>query len=174
MLDVAVSYNRYKFLGHEFLTWLWYAVENQPDALGASSDDFRLLEIGNRIVLENYRQNVVERMTLKGDQIGLEEAMLALKKGAVVTELHLIYKTSHAEWQFSIKGESLNVSSFKTPQTGPVEHDEDKEGLILEKIYLYEKALKYISDLYKQFISLRVTDKWAKSVAPAMKKWITS
>jgi len=174
MLDVAISYNQYKFLGNEFLTWLWYAIENQQEELSGSDDDFFLLEIGNRIVLENHRQDMVERMTLKGDQIGLEEAMLALKKGAVVTELHLIYKTNHGEWQFSIKGESLNVSNLKTPQTGPMEQNGDREGGILEKIFLYEKALKYINNLYKRFICLRITDKWVKTVTPAMKKWITS
>jgi len=174
MLDVSVSYNRYKFLGNEFLTWLWYAIENQQNELRGSDDDFRQLEIGSRIVLENHRQDRVERMTLKGDQIGLEEAMLALKKGAVVTELHLIYKTNQGEWQFSIKGESLNVSNLKIPQTGALERQEDREGIILEKIYLYEKVLNYIHSLYKKFITLRVTDKWAKNITPSMKKWITS
>lgn len=27
MLDVSVSYDRYKFLGYEFLTWLWFLIE---------------------------------------------------------------------------------------------------------------------------------------------------
>ena len=31
MLDLAVAYNRYRFLGDEFLTWLWYTIENDPD-----------------------------------------------------------------------------------------------------------------------------------------------
>ena len=53
MLDVAVSYHRYKFIGHEFLTWLWYVIENEQEVLKASGDDFVSLEIGNRLVLEN-------------------------------------------------------------------------------------------------------------------------
>ena len=33
MLDVSVSYNRYKFLGHEFLTWLWFLIEKDRKLL---------------------------------------------------------------------------------------------------------------------------------------------
>jgi hypothetical protein len=33
MLDVSVSYNRYKFLGHEFLTWLWFLMEKNRSFL---------------------------------------------------------------------------------------------------------------------------------------------
>ena len=30
MLDISIAYNRYKYLGHEFLTWLWFIMENEP------------------------------------------------------------------------------------------------------------------------------------------------
>ena len=30
MLDVAVAYNRFKFLGEEFLTWLWFVIDQDP------------------------------------------------------------------------------------------------------------------------------------------------
>lgn len=45
MLDVSVSYNRYKFLGYEFLTWLWFAIEKDQDnirKLERSSHPLRL------------------------------------------------------------------------------------------------------------------------------------
>ena len=53
MLDVAVAYNRYKFLGEEFLTWIWYVIEKNQNLLKSFDPDFVALEIGNRIVLEN-------------------------------------------------------------------------------------------------------------------------
>jgi len=58
MLDVAVAYNRFKFLGDEFLTWLWFIIENDPKYLKKFSPDLLSLEIGNRIVLENRRSGV--------------------------------------------------------------------------------------------------------------------
>ena len=36
MLDIATAYNRYKFIGHEFLTWLLYLIETDGHRLGLS------------------------------------------------------------------------------------------------------------------------------------------
>jgi hypothetical protein len=174
MLDVAVSYNRFKFLGCEFLTWIWFIMENQEDILKKTDKELVSLDIGNRIVLENNRNNTIESITIKGDEAGLEEGVLSLKKGAVVTELNLIYKAGNHEWHFNIKGESLNISGLKTPETGKVEKKEDIEGAVLEKVLLCEKVLILVNNLYKQFINLRVTNKWNKDVVPLMQKWIAS
>ena len=35
MLDIAVAYNRYKFLGNEFLTWLWFMIETDESSFRA-------------------------------------------------------------------------------------------------------------------------------------------
>ena len=66
MLDVAVSYNRYKFLGYEFLVWLWFMIEKDPDAVNRMIGGSGRLQIGNRIVLENrYGQDSKETVTIK-------------------------------------------------------------------------------------------------------------
>ncbi len=174
MLDVAVSYNRFKFLGYEFLTWIWFIMENQQDILKKADEELVSLDIGNRIVLENNRNNTIESITIKGDEAGLEEGILSLQKGAVVTELNLIYKAGNHEWHFNIKGESLNISGLKTPETGNVEKKEDIEGSVLEKVFLCEKVLVLVNNLYQQFVNLRITNNWNKGVVPLMQKWIAS
>lgn len=172
MLDVSVSYNRYKFLGHEFLTWLWFLMENNRPFLQTQVPELTSLEIGNRIVLENRFNEAIEIITIKGDDAGFEEAMLSLRKGAVVTELHLLYTTGEHQWQFTLKGESLNVSNMKVPKTESVESGQELEGAVLEKIYLFEKVIELIRILYKSFIKARISDEWKKIVVPEMKKWI--
>ena len=94
MLEVSVSYNRYKFLGNEFLTWIWFVIDNDPETLKNIVPSEFTLDIGNRTVLENRRDAGVETVTIKGDTAGLEEGMLALRKGAMVTELNLLYETA--------------------------------------------------------------------------------
>ena len=81
MLDVAVSYNRYKFLGYEFLTWLWFTIDKDSNHLTEIFQKPITLQIGNRITLENRQNQAVETVTIKGDEAGLEEGMLALQKG---------------------------------------------------------------------------------------------
>ena len=174
MLDVAVAYSRYQFLGEEFLTWLWFVIENQQGIIKDFDKDFVALEIGNRVVFENRRKESAERVTIKGDGAGLEEGILALKKGSLVAELNIVYKSSELMWQFTLKGESLNISSLSLPKTGSPETDDDIEGFVLEKIFLYEKVLQLIDKLYSQFAKIRMTDKWQNKELPLIRKWIQS
>jgi hypothetical protein len=174
MLDIAVAYNRYRFLGNEFLTWLWYAIENDMETIRSCDPDMLDLDVGNRMVLENRLANGKENITIKGDAAGLEEALLSLTKGALITDLHLIYKSGSVQWQFAIKGEGLTFSGLKLPETGPMENSEDMEGIILEKIYLYEKPFELLDSLYKTFIKVRLSDDWSSHTIPAMKNWLQS
>jgi hypothetical protein len=172
MLDIAVSYNRYKFLGHEFLTWLWYVIEKERGGLENQEGKEASLEIGNRVVLENRRNEKLETITITGDDAGLEEGMVALRKGAAATELNLVYKENELEWRFNLKGESLGISSLRCPTTGPIENNEDLEGAVLERIYLYEKVVNLVENLYKQFIVIRLGPTWKSSVVRSMRKWM--
>lgn len=173
MLDVAISYNRYKFIGHEFLTWLWFVMENQPQVLKQVDNELVSLDVGNRMVLENNRNEEVQSVTIKGDPAGLEEGLLSLRKGAVVTELKLVYKAGNNEWRFGLKGESLNISSLKAPPVGTIERSEDVEGAVLEKVFLYEKIVSLVNNLYKAFIQLRVSDRWDTETVPSIRKWVS-
>ena len=65
MLDVSVSYNRYKFIGYEFLTWLWFMIENEPEKLQAKAKNLDSLAIGNRMVIEKRRKDeILETITI--------------------------------------------------------------------------------------------------------------
>jgi len=174
MLDVAVAYNRYKFLGEEFLTWLWFVIEKDQTIIKDFDSDFVGLEVGNRIVFENRSKESDERITIKGDGASLEEGILSLKKGALVTELNIVYRSGDLRWQFTIKGESLNVSSLSTPETGLAESPEDLEGVVLEKVFLYDKALHLLENLFSRFLKLRVSTAWHKKEVYRIKDWIQS
>lgn len=172
MLDVSVSYNRYKFIGHEFLTWLWFVMENDQSMLRQLDDELVSLHIGNRVVVENSANDATENITIKGDDAGLEEGKLALKKGAVAVELNLVYKSGNQDWQFNLKGESLSFSGLRVPETGPVETRDDIEGMVLEKAYLYEKIIVLLDKIFNYFIKMRSSMEWTEKTVPSIKKWI--
>jgi hypothetical protein len=174
MLDVAVAYNRFKFIGNEFLTWLWFTIETDQFFLKTVDETISSLNVGNRIVLENNINDASEIITIKGDDAGLEEGLLSLRKGAVVIEMNLSYKTENQEWKFTLKGESLSFSGLKVPETGPVETKDDIEGIVLEKTYLYENAINLVNKLFNTFLKLRSTVKWDQKTVPEIKKWLQS
>ena len=126
------------------------------------------------MVLENTKNHAKETVAIKGDDANLEEGRLALKKGAVVTELHLAYKADSQNWQFSIKGESLNISNLKLPETGPMESQDEIEGLVLEKIYLVEQIVSSFNTLFACFVKLRLSPDWINQIKPQMNKWVVS
>lgn len=172
MIDVSVAYNRYKFLGHEFLTWLWYTIETDQAFLQKVDPELSSLAIGNRVVLENSRHNREETITIRGDGAGLEEGLIALKKGGKVTEVNLVYCAAEHEWRFQLKGESLALSGLKLPRTGKVEKAEDLEGAVLERIFLAEKIVGLVYTLYDQFIAVRLSPAWERRVAGEISMWI--
>ncbi len=174
MLDISVAYNRYKFVGHEFLTWLWFVIENESRHFYKTGDEAREIGIGNRMVLERGLENKIEKITIKGDDAGLEEGLMALRKGALVTEIHLTYKENDFTWSFTLIGESLSLSGLKLPETGPMASKDDIEATVLDKIYLYEKAIQMVQTLYAHFTKLRLSNDWSKTEIPAIRKWITS
>ena len=172
MLDLSVAYSRYRFLGDEFLTWLWYLIETGPDAFRSADPDCLALEVGNRVVLENRKGKSIERITIKGDDAGLEEGKMALKKGALVTELALVFKSGDHEWQFSIKGESLNLSGLKAPGPALPQSPEEMEPFLLDKTQQFYKIIIFIEKMYKNFIRLRISSGWSSKIIPAIKKWV--
>lgn len=174
MLDISVAYNRYKFLGYEFLTWLWFLIENEQNTINEIVQEPMSLEIGNRIVLENLRKEVLESITIQGDDAGLEEGVIALRKGAVVTEINLVYKGNDFESNFTVKGEGLSVSGLKVPQSGHIESRKDMEGAVIEKVYLYNRVLQLTDSLFKHFIRLRGSNDWLSKVVPRIRQWIHS
>lgn len=175
MLDIAVAYRRYQFVGDEFLTWLWYVIEKERPLLNNIDKEMASLEVGNRMVLVNrYRQDNDETVSIKGDGANMDEGLLAIRKGAMVAEINLLYRAADREWRFNLKGESLNFSSLRVPETGKVETREEIEGAVIDKIYLCERIVDLVNGLFAHFIKLRVSAEWSAKIVPAIRKWILS
>ena len=89
MLDIAVSYNKFKFLGNEFLTWLWYIIENDRKKLVDSENNRISLVIGNRIIIENkLNDDSSEVISIKGDDADLKEVPVIFITGHGDIENH--------------------------------------------------------------------------------------
>ncbi len=174
MLDIATGYNKYKFLGNDFLTWIWYLAENNINIKELADLEYKTitLDIGNSIVLENSPPGKAkEKISIKGDEAGLEEGKTALKKGGVVTSINLVLNIDTEEYKFSIKGESINISGFKTPAFKS-ENSEDIEGAIIEKAYFCEKIYNFIDTLFNKYIEKISSDTFKSDDMRKIKQWI--
>ena len=172
MLDISVAYNRYRFLGQEFLTWLWYMIATGEYADVVDDKEPVSLAIDDRMILENRHAKEIETITIKGNQADLQEGMVALAKGALVAELGLALHVSGQSWKFTLKGESLGMTNLKTPATGRPETADDIAGTVLEKAHLYETVFNLTDRWYHAFIKQRIDDDWDKEIRPKIKTWI--
>ncbi|MCP4158889.1 MAG: hypothetical protein GY760_02340 [Deltaproteobacteria bacterium] len=176
MLDIATAYNKYKFLGNDFLTWIWYLIETDENLTNLiNAKETITLEVGNSIVLENnLGDKATEKISIKGDKAGLEEGTTALKKGAFVTQINLICKINEDEYKFTIKGESFNVTGLKTPKTDLSGKDDEMEGLVLEKAFFSFKIFEVIDSLFLKYIDQRTSEDWNQKGLQDIKNWIQS
>ncbi|MCP4764531.1 MAG: hypothetical protein GY870_22335 [archaeon] len=176
MLDIATAYNKYKFLGNDYLTWIWFLIENNKNISSIiNSEDLISLEVGNSIVLENrLGDKSKEKITIKGDKADLEEGTTALKKGAFVTYINLLCKINKDEYKFSIKGESFNITGLKTPKIDLSKIEDETEGMVLEKTFFVFKICKVIDTLFLKYIDQRTSDDWNNKGLQEIKNWIGS
>ena len=86
----------------------------------------------------------------------------------ISTGLNMLYG------KFTLKGDSLNISSIKHPDTGSFDPSEDKDAFLFEKTYHYDKIFEIIDAVFGIFILNRISDSWIKKTVPRMKKWINS
>jgi hypothetical protein len=185
MPPVSEAFENYRFLGNEFLTWLWFCTEEQPQMIKDPSGDTVSLAVHKKIVLKKATGKTVSITIEKDSGEEAEEGMLALKGGAIVTDLSFLLNIGEVEWTFSIKGESFQINSLKPTVEMPKErHDEtapeeigdkqrhDFEASVLDKTYLHIQAIDVIDGLFKQYIHLRLSDDWQGETVPAMRAWI--
>jgi hypothetical protein len=174
-MDISVAFNNYKFLGEEFLTWLWYAIHEESSLINDVMDKERHVELllGNSLSLEKDTPgNGREKISIKGEEAGLNETLLAISNGAMVTQISLILKIGDTEFSCSLKGEDLSLNSLKCKTEAP-KSDEDIDGAVLEKVYLHGLVFDCLDALFGYYIKARLSGDWDKSILPTMKSWIT-
>jgi hypothetical protein len=148
--------------------------EKNPEALtSAASPSSAVLKPGHRMVLEHRgRDSLRETVTIRGSDAGLEEGRLALHKGALVTELHLVATIGDHQWQWSLKGESFDVIGLKVPSSAPVQHADEVEGAVIERLHHVNTLFNLIDTLFGFFVRVRLSSEWSATTVPAMRRWI--
>lgn len=169
-IDTAVAYAKHKPLGSDFLTWLWYMIDNDPLKLFGPMTHLISLSDKRKITLENYSSKDVESTVIKNDGDNLTEAFVSLSKGAKVTQLGLKLDINDSHWFFSLKDKDLSPISMKMPTTEPA--GEGYEGAFLEKISLYDKATGAIEELFKYFVEIWSDDDLREAGHGNIQKWV--
>ena len=170
-MNLFESINQTRFLGKEFLTWLWYRSESAGGVFPLADEKSVTLWFDDRIVLELAFENVKEVNTIRGENpTGTEEAKAALRMGKKVSSAKFGMSKDSRDWSFALSGDDLAFSGVKVPALLSAEEDEQ----ILERLTLLEELESVMDDLYKQFILLRLDEAgWGKELK-GIQEWVQS
>ncbi len=173
-MDLVDLISEKRFLGQEFLTWLWFKSDMAGGAVNTSMGDIGFV-FEKHMLLEMGEGESHEKVICQGLQAELKEARTGLKMGKKLEQARIHMIQGEYEWHMTLKGSLLEFRSIKTPKTmaGSEEGDDDAaiEGRILDKVGLLETAYRTIDELLLQFIKLRISGDWVAELTQ-MQKWV--
>ncbi|MFB3924525.1 MAG: hypothetical protein ACE14T_00595 [Syntrophales bacterium] len=158
------------FLGREFLTWLWFKSEERNGTVALADGDVEVLFV-QRIVLESGDGEYAETVVCNGRHCSLKEGKAALREGKRVKEARIRLSRETGEWEFTFKADRFHFQSLKLPRTAAEDEENDRDGRILERIFLLETAVSIMDKLFSLFLDRRLSPDWTAQELRRMKKW---
>jgi hypothetical protein len=160
-------------LGRDFLTWLWFRSETADGAFRAHSGEAFSLHVEQRVSVQGGEGDTLETAVVSGMLSELREAKLGLASGKKVVKALIRLECDPDVWQLNLKAEDLSIAGLKTPKIeAQSDEDDDPDAVILEKLYLIERALAFLDDAFAEFIRLRVGPQWAEEKS-AVARWLS-
>jgi hypothetical protein len=159
-------------IGREFLTWLWFKSEERNGTVlipGAGESEVVFIR---RLVLESGDGEYAETIVCQGMHADLKEGKEALRQGKKITAARLRVAHDKTEWEFTFTADRFHFQSMKLPTLPESEGEEiDREGQLLERVYLIEKAAGLMDLLLQHFLTIRISADWGTEQT-RMQKWI--
>lgn len=160
-------------LGRDFLTWLWFRSETADGAFKAPTGEAFSLHVEQRVSVQGGEGDTLETAVVSGMLSELREAKLGLASGKKVVKALIRLECDPDVWQLNLKAEDLSIAGLKTPKIETKsDEDDDPDAVVLEKIYLIERALSFLDAAYGEFIRKRVGSDWAEERA-ALTRWLS-
>lgn len=160
------------FMGKEFLVWLWFRTETDRGLFKLGGKDAAELWFDGKITLQSETERGLETIICAGEAPSMREARFALAKNKEIIEATLKLLIGDDEWSFVLDSTWMNFKSFKTPKVMQ-DRREDPDGVFYDKIFLIEKAVSALDEIYFSFIKLRLSPEWTNEEHPALIKWIS-
>lgn len=155
-----------RFMGREFVVWLWFESEMQETNLRPTGVDpvSLWLEAQITLVLEK------EESRLKGAiPASSPEAKEALRQGKLPKEAKMRAVRGEREFVWTLKADTLGLSGLKLPTQ--LKKTDEKHEVFYERMMLLEDLEATLSALYVDFVHLRLSDEWDDDIVPLMQTW---
>lgn len=185
-----------RFVGREFLLWLWFESELFDATLRTAAHGSFGLWLEKRLTLSFDKRSTKITGPTPGYGREAKEALLA---GQLPESAGIRVAIREQETGFFLKAEGLAIGGLKLPtvldrkeerepelmrevrgvrgggkkkKSKPAERDDDAHELFYERMQLTAEHEAIIEALYADFRSLRLSPTWSEHVVPVMRKWV--
>jgi recombination associated protein RdgC len=119
-----------------------------------------------------------EKCICSGLQTELQEARTGLKMGKKLEQARIQLIEGDYEYNLTLAGASMEFRNVKLPKTAGTEQEEtgnpeETEGMILERIFLFEQLVRIVNELLRLFLGIRTGEDWRQELAK-IRTWIHS
>ena len=183
-----------RFVGREFLLWLWFESELFDATLSTQQHGSFGLWLEKRLTLSADKQST--RITAPSPGLG-REAKEALLAGQLPESAGLRITWRDDETGFAFKAEQLAIAGLKlhtVVDQAPVDRDDLVEQLkgkrvgrvaqkskpdeddssyeeFYERMQLTQEFESLLEALYGEFLALRLSELWVREVVPRLRAW---
>ncbi|MDR3631591.1 MAG: hypothetical protein P4L42_14815 [Desulfocapsaceae bacterium] len=168
-----------KFLGQEFLTWLWWKSEERGGSVALPGQGDISIIFEKHMLLEYGEGEANEKLICRGLQTELKEARTGMSIGKKLEQARLRLEQDQHEWSFTLAAGSMEFRNVRLPKTAeseegdPVNNKAETEGMILERVYLFEELIRIVTDLFRMFLEIRIGAQWREEILK-MRNWVNT
>lgn len=165
-----------RFVGQEFLTWLWYKSEERGGLVAIPEKGDIVVVFEKHMLLEYGEGESNEKCICSGLQSELQEARTGLKMGKKLEQARIQLIVGDYEYNFTLAAALLEFRNVKLPKTagseeGKSDNAEETEGMILERIFLFEELVKVVNELLRIFLEVRTGEGWREELVK-IREWV--
>lgn len=167
--SLAESIETRRFLGREFLAWVWFESEIFEQRFSIEGFGECELWLERQITFEALTESGREKAALAGvAPSGGAEAREALRQGKMPVKAKLSVRRDEQDFALTLDANTMAISGAKIPALLKGEGDDP----FFERMTLVEELEGAIESLYREFLLARLGDGWNRDVVPAMRLWM--
>jgi hypothetical protein len=166
-MDLLDAIEGARFLGREFLVWLWYESERREGVLPLAGGERCELWLEEQLTLVADAGQSESKLKA-GAPSASPEAKEALRQGKLPTKAKIRLARGPQTWGFLFDADTLGLAGVKVPAL----IKEDGEEKFYERIQLVEDLEEMLGALYERFLHERTSPAWHAETAPAIRAWV--
>jgi recombination associated protein RdgC len=162
----------FAFLGEEFLTWLWYRLENEGGEFDLGEGRIVGVALDDFIVFAPRDDDETEQTLRKGVPTRSAEARAGLRSGHRLKKAKLTLAMSELVWSFTLDASTMGLRSIRLPDDD--EAAESPEERSRERAANFLLLHDLVGALYRQFLALRLRTDYLSTDAETQASWMAA